>query len=237
MRPTEPDMPVPSSSMPEIGDTTNPIDSPTGEEIAENLPVELEPEGTLPQSGELEQIKIDALSDLEQKREEAIGGLPNTLTEEQRKNAVEEINRIYDEKGKSIEEADSAGKVSEALNQAVVDSEEVLAKAGLAPLNETEKPFVVLSFLLALSAILFAVFNLRKRKDGKGSEDNKRFRKYSIFSVVLALAAVIAFLFTTGWHGIVLFNRWTILVAVFTVLTISLSLRKPKEDEPEQSDV
>lgn len=221
----------PASSKPSKGDDngenggnngnteeTKPTDKP---EIKPN------PDDDNKQDG-LDEIKKDILNDLKLKRDEAIANLPDTLTADRRQATIDEINRIYDEAVKAIQNAGSAAEISELFNKAVRDFDNVLKELGsvlpsIAPTGKP-KPFILLSAILTLIGAICALLTLR----------SKRSKKTRAIAIATALISVIVFFLTSGWNGISFANIWTILIAVLTVIPAWLMLCKLHQEDSQE---
>ncbi len=90
------------------------------------------------------------------------------------------------------------------------------------------KPFILLSALLALAAAALAVLTfIRKKYDGK----------WKTVTLASALISVLLFFMTTGWHGMKFANAGTIPVAVFALAAAAaayMASRKNEEEEKEE---
>ena len=184
-----------------------------------------------PQNGDSDSNKgiDDVLKKLAEERIKTIEGLSKTLTQEERQKALDEIDHIYSDAVEKIKAAGTNETRTAAYNKAVADFTSLLLKVGVDISSttsktdaNTEKPFILLSAVLALTAIFGAVpVWLRKKED----KDNRKHRRNRIIATAVTAAAVLIFLLTTGWHGIAFANWWTIPVAVATVSSFLIVLR------------
>ncbi|MEG0091387.1 MAG: carboxypeptidase regulatory-like domain-containing protein, partial [Oscillospiraceae bacterium] len=177
--------------------------------------------------------KEDIKDDITHKRDEAITALPDSLTNEQRQKAIDELNKICDDALNAIDSAKSAGKVSDILNDALQAYRSTIEKfggeiSGGKPDTQKSRPFILLSALLALASVLPAVLTVFK----------KCTKKRKLLAILGAVAAVLIFLFTTGWSGIAFANLWTLAVALAAALPafVCIMLRKEDEETDEETD-
>lgn len=176
---------------------------------------------------DLDKQKEDIKDDLISKRDDAIAALPDTPTGGQHQDAIDELNKICDNALEELDSAKSASEVSDILNNAIQAFSDVVEKVGgevptSKPTNtDGKEPFILLSALLALVAVLLAALTLFK----------KCTKKRKLIAIVGALLAVVIFLITTGWNGIAFANLWTVAVALATVIPVSIVIMKTKEEE------
>ena len=181
-------------------------------------------------ASKLNAAKDSALQKLADARQKAIDALPKTLTNEQRKKALDEIDQIYNAAIKNIQNADSADAIGGIADQTSHDFEGVTAGAGgakpaQAPAGAAApKPFILLSAVLAAAAILGAALAWRRRGDGKVNGGNAN--RGPIIATAAAAAAILLFLLTTGWQGIAIANLWTIAMAVLAAGSLICALRR-----------
>ena len=127
-------------------------------------------------------------------------------------------------------------EIAEPEDDRFIQQKEEFKETTVSGKTESGQPFILLSAILALLSLLFAVFSLRGRKEETEDEtaeadDGKQKRKHRsrIVSFAGAIGAVITFLLTTGWDGIAFMNRWTLLVALFAAISIIIAMKKEGE--------
>ncbi|MEG1716637.1 MAG: DUF1542 domain-containing protein, partial [Lachnospiraceae bacterium] len=188
------------------------------------------PSEKLDEENSLDQQKENIKKDLISKRDDAIAALPNTLTAEQRQDAIDALNKICEDAIKALNRATSASEISDILNNAIQAFRDVVEQSGgEVSVNKPgsadgKRPFMLLSALLALLAVLLAAVAILK----------KCTKKRKLIAILGALLAVIIFLITTGWNGIAFANLWTIAVALATALPAIIVIKKIKEEEEEE---
>ncbi|MEG1753272.1 MAG: DUF1542 domain-containing protein, partial [Christensenella sp.] len=174
---------------------------------------------------DLDKQKENIKDDLISKRDDAIAALPDTSTDEQRQDAIDELNKICDNALKALDSAKSASEVSDILNNAIQALRDVVEKSGgevpTSKPADGRRPFILLSALLALMAVLLAALTIFK----------KCTKKRKLVAIAGALLAAIIFLITTGWNGIAFANLWTIAVALATAIPAIIVIMKMKEED------
>lgn len=93
------------------------------------------------------------------------------------------------------------------------------APAGMAAL----KPFILLSAVLAVAAILGAALTWRCRENREANGGNVS--RGPIIATAAAVTAILLSLLTTGWQGIAIANLWTVAMSVLTEGILICALR------------
>lgn len=228
-------------NIPESGKESQPKDDPEpGKENRPEDTAETEKQA-------FDKQKEEMIVDLEGRLRETMGSLPDNLAEEEREAAVRRQEQAFEEAAEKIRGTDNAQEAADAYNQAVRNFEQIIADAVAEPRESNrepqKKPFILISALLALLAVLsFLLLFLKKKEEEPGQdrqqeEDSlreKAKRRRFIFRAAAflgAAAALLTFLLTTGWNGIALYNGWTWLVAVLSAASAAAGLRSKKEDK------
>lgn len=174
----------------------------------------------------------DALKKLAEERTKAINGLPSVLTPEERQRALDEIDRIYNDAVAGIQAANTNETITTTFDRAVAAFASLLHEVGANISSTTyktdettSKPFILLSAVLALTAILGTVLAWLRKKDKKENIVSREHKRNLIIAVAMTVAAFLVFLLTTGCHGIAFANWWTIAVAIATVVSLLFALR------------
>jgi len=205
----------------------NPSDTNNNEATGEIAPQNGNSSSNAADAPDLNEARDNALKQIADERQKAIDALPNSLTDAQKQKALDQIDRIYTKAVKSIQNLDSTGAIGDMTNQTIRDFANVVTGAGgeistQAPSGKN-KPFVLLSAALAAAAVLGALLAWRRRENEEADDGNRR--RNRIIAAAAAVSAILLFLLTTGWHGFVLANWWTVAVAIPTAGSLFYALR------------
>lgn len=157
---------------------------------------------------DLNKEKDRGLQKLADARQQAIESLPASLTEQQRKTALEKIDQIYTTAVDSLKDANTRQAITDIVTQAVSGFAAATSAGGMAAWQQ--RPFVLLSLLLVLVSAAAAVLCMLQ----------KRSRKQQIFVTAAAALALLIFALTTGFGSFAFANWWTLAVGAPAVAAV-----------------
>jgi uncharacterized repeat protein (TIGR02543 family) len=206
------------------GGTSNPSGGNNNGATGETAPENGSGSAKTEDSSDLNNARDNALKQIADERQKAIDALPYSLTDVQRQKALDHIDRIYTKAVKDIQNLESTSAITDVTDQTVRDLANVVTGAGgemptQAPSGK-EKSFVLLSAALAAASLLGTLLTWRRREDEEMDDGNRR-----RIATATAVAAILMFLMTTGWHGFIFANWWTVAVAVPTAVSLLCALR------------
>lgn len=156
---------------------------------------------TPPDSGEIPTDSKQQADWLKDMLEEAIAGLPDTLTNQQRQRILERLTELGETILETLRNEPDSQERQRILDQAIQEIAEITVQAqAMAEDGVVGRPFVLMNGMLALGAVVFATLTEAEKKS------NRRRR----LAIVSAVGAVAVFLLTIGWSGFALVNWWSV---------------------------